>query len=62
MAKNDAVHTKWRLQLPAILLHPADWKDKRRVRVCPEVIAFWVSIKVKAETVPFHFSNTQYTI
>ena len=61
-AKNDATRTKWRLKLAAILFHPTNWKDKWRVSICPEVVAFRVSIKVKTESVAFHLSNTEYTI
>jgi len=60
--QSDTMHTKWRLQLLAILLHPSNWKDKWRVSICPEVVALGVSIKVKTETMAFHFGNTQYTI
>jgi len=60
--KNTAMHTKWWMQLSAILLHPANWEDEWRIGICPEIIAFRVSIKVKTESVTFHLSDSQDTI
>src|SRR6218665_1220906 len=54
--------TYWRMNNFSIFFHPADWKNERRIGICPKVKALRIFIKMKAQTESANLGNCHNTV